>query len=719
MRLKELRIEGFKSFGKRVTLPFPTNVTAIVGPNGSGKSNVAEAFRFVLGEQSMKSMRGKRGEDLIFNGGSGAAQANRAKVTVLFDNSGHVLDDTFSEVAVARTVYRDGANEYSINNAKVRHRDIIEMLAKANIGATGHHIISQGEADCILSATPEGRKEMLEDGLGLKLLQYRRTESEKKLEHAQENITQTDILLRELAPHMRYLKKQVEQQEKTKKTRKELEGLYANYLAREVYYLANTKRTIEGKLDTLSERKKVLEKELWHREKESNQDKAGEKTFKEIQSLQEKIQEVRKKKDALSQEIGRLEGELSAIDNMQQKTPQEGIQREEVEKLHTDLHKRYTMADEKEYGILVGYTLRQIKKLLDKTKRRGEAERRCQELERELEKNQKERFNLEQKEEHYNKEQEKLRKLQERATTEVRQAEKELFELASQKNTLEQEMAETKRMAENLKEEQEELRREVKEGLVLIGSAINKYKEIALPEKVRQEERSTQKERRKMLERKKIELETIGTGGGDEIYKEHSEVSERVTFLKREKKDLQKSIQDCKEGIAIIQKEIDKRFKEGVKAISKEFEKFFKILFGGGRAGIEIEKRVLQRDEEEEIRIGIGVNISLPYKKIRALEQLSGGERALVSIALLFAISQVTPPPFLILDETDAALDEANSRRYGDMIEFLAKTSQLILITHNRETMHRAGALYGVTMGTAGTSSLLSVQFDEAVQVAK
>lgn len=98
---------------------------------------------------------------------------------------------------------------------------------------------------------------------------------------------------------------------------------------------------------------------------------------------------------------------------------------------------------------------------------------------------------------------------------------------------------------------------------------------------------------------------------------------------------------------------------------------------------------------------------------------LSGGERALTSIALLFAISQVNPPPFIILDETDAALDEANSRRYGDMIENLAKYSQLILITHNRETMSRAGVLYGVTMGGDGVSKLLSIQFEEAVAVAK
>jgi chromosome segregation protein len=113
------------------------------------------------------------------------------------------------------------------------------------------------------------------------------------------------------------------------------------------------------------------------------------------------------------------------------------------------------------------------------------------------------------------------------------------------------------------------------------------------------------------------------------------------------------------------------------------------------------------------------VHVNLPEKKVKELNMLSGGERSLVSIALLFAISQVNPPPFLVLDETDAALDEANSRRYGDMIELLAEYSQLIVVTHNRETMSRASVLYGVTLGSDGGSKLLSIKFDEAVKVAK
>ena len=131
----------------------------------------------------------------------------------------------------------------------------------------------------------------------------------------------------------------------------------------------------------------------------------------------------------------------------------------------------------------------------------------------------------------------------------------------------------------------------------------------------------------------------------------------------------------------------------------------------GSGGNVEVDKEV---DEE-----GVDISVSLPHKKIKGLVMLSGGERALTSIALLFAISQVNPPPFMVLDETDAALDEANSRKYGDMIENLAKLSQLMVITHNRETMSRAHVLYGITLGSDGASKLLSIKFDDAVKVAK
>ena len=131
--LKSLEISGFKSFAKKTELHFKSKVTAIVGPNGSGKSNVAEAFRFVLGEQSMKSMRGKRGEDLIWNGSTETARSNRAKVKLVFDNSKNIFNLDFEEVIIERIVNRDGGNEYYLNSSLVRLKDIIELLGSEQI----------------------------------------------------------------------------------------------------------------------------------------------------------------------------------------------------------------------------------------------------------------------------------------------------------------------------------------------------------------------------------------------------------------------------------------------------------------------------------------------------------------------------------------------------------------------------------------------------------
>jgi chromosome segregation protein len=228
--------------------------------------------------------------------------------------------------------------------------------------------------------------------------------------------------------------------------------------------------------------------------------------------------------------------------------------------------------------------------------------------------------------------------------------------------------------------------------------------------------------------------------------KEYRETEERDVFLAKELADLEKASEELRKLIAELDIRIDVEFKSGILKINTEFQKYFSLMFGGGKAELTVVKEPKRRkrsdtedlgdalsgrvgergldaideeDAEEEGPEGLEVNVSLPRKKVKGLMMLSGGERALTSIALLFAISQVNPPPFIILDETDAALDEANSRKYGDMIENLSKHSQLILITHNRETMSRAGVLYGVTMGADGASKLLSIAFEEAVRVAK
>ena len=221
--------------------------------------------------------------------------------------------------------------------------------------------------------------------------------------------------------------------------------------------------------------------------------------------------------------------------------------------------------------------------------------------------------------------------------------------------------------------------------------------------------------------------------------KEYDDTMERDVFLARELEDLNKSIDSLRVLIQDLKETLDKEFKTGVEKINKQFQEFFSLMFGGGGAFLTItmehkkpkkndEKVTEDMDEEEEeseendelgFERGIEINVSLPQKKVKDLHMLSGGERSLTSIALLFAVSQVNPPPFLVLDETDAALDEANSRKYGNMLENLSKFSQLIVVTHNRETMSRASVLYGVTMSAEGASKLLSIRLEDATSYAK
>jgi chromosome segregation protein len=275
--------------------------------------------------------------------------------------------------------------------------------------------------------------------------------------------------------------------------------------------------------------------------------------------------------------------------------------------------------------------------------------------------------------------------------------------------------------------------RELGEAGALLGRAATDYANYTLEaHEGAGEPRSQQEERRRKLERLKIKVEESGAIGSEAILKEFNDTTLREQFLMRELADLEASSIKLTQLIEELTKTLEVRFADGVQKINTEFDAFFKLMFdGGGASLVSVKEKKLKRgasseegddspDEEDvEVQEGIDIQLNIPHKRVKGIHMLSGGERALISIALIFAMSQVNPPPFLILDETEAALDEANSRRYGDMIENLAKKSQLILITHNRETMSRAGVLYGITMGQDGISKLLSVKFEEALAVAK
>jgi len=756
MNLKRIELSGFKSFAKKDILTFTSPISGIVGPNGSGKSNIAEAFRFVLGEQSMKSMRGKRGEDLIFNGSPSVPRSNRANVKVVFDNSTKFLNIDYDEVIIERTVYRDGVNEYKINGSQVRLRDILELLAEAHIGLSGHLIISQGESDRILSASNRQRREMVEDALGLKMFQYKKQEGEKKLLKTKENINQVMALRREVQPHLKFLERQVKKIEKTLSMKEELQDLYAQYLKREHEYLAYHKEHIEKKKKEPAHKLKKLDHDLIKAKEILSSPEAPDEKNKEVIILEETLRIARKKKDDISRELGRLEGRIIFEERHLQEEKEKAnmgmnksVPLSQIEDLFQRTFVYIDEAEDAEDKNKIASALAKVKKLLrdflfsrigtvkDPTSLDENHLKGLREKKKDLDKT---FADLDEKEKKNEENYTRLKHSIETEKDESMEAEKEVFRIMTAKSEICTELTRIQALEDRINIEDEDFKREVTEAVALVGRGAdfkdfvvrNKSGESLSSEAIANEPRESQVRRRRTIEKIKIRLEEAGGGGSEEIMKEYGDAKERDDFFENELHDLEKSSASLKGLIHELDLQLTNKFKQGIQEINTEFKKFFSLLFDGGSAELIVVKEkqrgpearddddgeVHDKDEQKAFE-GIEISVSIPHKRLRGLEMLSGGERALTSIAFLFAISQINPPPFIILDETDAALDEANSRKYGDMIEDLAKKSQLILITHNRETMSRAGVLYGVTMGSDGVSKLLSVKLEEAVQVAK
>jgi len=758
MYLKSLEISGFKSFAKKAALSFDTPITGIVGPNGSGKSNVAESFRFVLGEQSIKSMRGKRGEDLIWNGADGGGKSNRASVKATFDNSKRLFNVDFDEVTLERIVHRDNTNEYLINGSSARLKDITELLAMAHIGASGHHIISQGEADRILSANIMERREMIEDALGLKVYQYKKVESQRKLEKTSENMSQVESLRREIAPHLKFLKKQVEKLEKAEQMRGELRNIYKEYFKREEVFINEEKARIAHEKEKPLHDAAMLEKELAEAKSILEKSKGKDASSAEIISLENELAKCRAEKDEHNRKLGGIEGEISAalrvIAKEKEKRNKDEFKTVLLKDVESVAEKIEALGDVNENMNDANALFDQVKSVIRafiSSHRDSQDSELIAETEREISSLKENKIAIElslkkvaEKETVLEENYHALRQKIEQEKDKNRDAEKNMFRIIAEQNELRAVLANLKSQEDLVTATEISFKHEFEEAYMLIGRDVSEYKDFVVANR---ESRANQESRRHAIEKFKIRIEDSGGGTGADVMKEFKETEERDAFLARELNDLEASKSSLEKLIAELDARIDIEFKEGILKINAQFQQFFALMFGGGTASLSLIKEKKRKkkgdladvlgdsgdskasswtedgegesEEDDEAREGIDINVNLPRKKVKGLMMLSGGERALTSIALLFAVSQVNPPPFIILDETDAALDEANSRKYGDMIESLSKCSQLILITHNRETMSRAGIIYGVTMGSDGASKLLSIQFEEAVKVAK
>ena len=649
----------------------------------------------------------------------------------------YYINLNYDTISISREVYSDGLNKYVLNGGEVRLKDINNLLASVNIGSSGHHIISQGEADRILNASSKDRREMIEDALGLKIYQYKIKEAERKLERTTNNMKEVSLLRKENAPHINFLKKQVEKFEKAKEMKVDLLNFYREYLKKEAVYLEKEKHSLNAERNKIQNEIADINQKISSTEDISPIISSPQN--EELKNLENKLREIRNVKGELDRKLGRIEGMIEMGEKQVEKPVRSenvSIHREELEAFFKEINEYLEEAIYMDVLENIAPVLGKVKDILNRFARNfGEenysVKNNSSQVE-ELKNTQNavlaeiEKIKLEE-----NKILDIIEDLKKEINKEIeekREGEREKFTLRVRHQELSSILQMISVKEESIKRENENFENEIKEGAALIGGDVFSYRDFEFEGGI---DRNNQEEVRRKIERIKIKLEDAGAGGGSEVLKEFEEITERDRFLAKEMEDLEVSILSLRKLMADLKEKIDIEFKEGIKKINVEFQELFALMFGGGTAHLSIivESKKIKNEEDEEsdpeedknipLEQGIEIGVSLPHKKVKELHSLSGGERSLTSIALLFAMSQVNPPPFLVLDETDAALDEANSRKYGDMLEKLSKRSQLIVVTHNRETMSRAGVLYGVTIGADGASKLLSVKFDEATAIAK
>lgn len=880
MHLEKLEIQGFKSFASKNTLVFPgmldksrRGITAIVGPNGSGKSNIADSVRWALGEQSMKTLRGKKSEDIIFSGSDKKGRMGMAEVSLFLNNEDRKAPLDYSQVVLTRRLYRNGDSEYLINNSRVRLYDTQMFLAKANFGQKTYSVIGQGMVEGFLNTSLAERKEFFDEATGVKQFQIKRDESLNKLLSSYENLNQAQMLLAEIEPRLKSLTKQVNKLQKREGIESELKELQLNYYGK-MWNEINDKFNEYNKRFLQIEKIKIeKEKKLDGLSRELDKMAAREKDISEFSQWQKELSEEQNKKDAATKQLARAEAQLemkleaagqfdlSWLANKKSELRLEIANiTEEINSINsgigpeknkiTVLQNKKSAVDNKING-LNEELIRQSsaagggdKKLNERLKRilaaLSEAEEESdlnkiktalKEIKKNLEKilnspeerGQKENFNAIQAEIiNLTGEKEKIIAEINESGLKIAGGAERLKLLEERKGKLQSELnsveAKLKRPYNLGPQDAREKSAKLQNELSRVNDKIAELKEKISAYARKEEEKKSrlfalQKDMQNLqneingqngllnemkinstryetkLENLEVEIRhnfgglseikqyepgpkgNFGSGELDyeavfekishlkrqlgligsidpEIEKEYVATKERFDFLFGQVEDLTKAINSLKEIVKELDVNIKEKFDKEFKLISAKFEEYFKILFNGGRAKIikVMEDEITEDDKSAEqggqssangddgkikpaldinkIKFlqkhnatglaGIEIQATPPGKKIKSISMLSGGERALTAIALICAIISANPSPFVVLDEVDAALDEANSERLAKILDDLSHKTQFIVITHNRASMRRANVLYGITMGDDGVSKLLSIKLEEA-----
>ena len=381
MYLKRLELQGFKSFADKTVLEFMPGITAVIGPNGSGKSNISDSIRWVLGEQSMKSLRGTKSLDIIFAGTQNRKSLGFAEASLVFDNTDGALPIEYTEVTVTRKIYRSGETGYYINKVPCRLKDVLELFMDTGIGKDGYSIIGQGKIDEILSNKSEDRRHIFEEAAGIVKFRTRKAESEKKLEHTKLNLLRINDILAEIEANIEPLKAQSEKAKKYLSLREELKSIEIGLF---LYNIEKYKTSLE---------EIVKDEEIYTTQ-------CGEE--------EEKLEKVKQLKEALKEEVDRITNQIEEMSNI-------GFEsQKEIEMLNSDINVANTRINNNEEN------RQRYEKEIE------ELEIRKKELEDEIKQKEEKRDNLKQNREKYEKELEEKEKALEEITKKLSSKELEI-----------------------------------------------------------------------------------------------------------------------------------------------------------------------------------------------------------------------------------------------------------------------------------------------------
>ena len=761
MFLKSLVLKGFKTFADKVELNFTGEggITAVVGPNGCGKSNVVDAFRFALGEANFRELRVNSLPEVIFAGTASRKPLSLAEVTLIFDNSSAVLPIDYAEVEVKRRTFKDATSEFLINQQACRLKDIRNLFFDTGIGCDSLSIIGQGRVDAILSSSPEDRRAFFEEVAGIHKYKTRKIEVERKLILCEQNLLRISDLKIEIGEQSIILEAQARRAGEYNEIRALLKDLEMGIFKKQVRDLllkieSTEKRIAEEKLkanEVSLKTQRLLDEKTRLREKikqledelelvRRNVEQVLEKIKSEQSSLlierergifaeKNRIRDLNEEKRFVQYEISKLEGESKTTSSKKDE-----IKKRLAEWSRSEIKKSESLKNIAELGLKIIEQINFISRAIsgvdgivlhsqsedkvikmfesellkiteDETLRQDNLKFKNDELER-LEKSAKEL----------------LAKL---ALLESAQANVEPEEILQDKKLNEELLA----AIEKLKTEKNSAQRALEEIETLpmneaLGAEDLIKDEILL---ARLQGELSQIEERVLgeygLDRQGIlsqpnQAENIGRARAEAEEKktrlrslepvnllaidEYEKIKERRSFIENQYADLVSARENLKNLIIELDAKADEDFKKTMEVVSANFKEIFAGLFEGGEALIEVGK-----DE------GIEISVCPSGRKWLNLSLLSGGERSLTAIALLLAFLKTQPSPLCILDEVDAALDEANVSRFARFMSDFSSKTQILIITHNKRTMEAADIIYGITMEEPGVSKVVSMKLEK------